>query len=110
MSISTGQVLITFDYSRHIGPRFVQAGVTLSFDASHPYSFSSRAAWPPEYSPSERYLAAVRATVEEVLQARLGSLANVRVVLESVSLHPVDSSLNALRTATRYATEAAFAV
>ena len=98
-----GQVEITFRFSRHIGPRYVGAGLTLEFDALRPYSFVSRAEW-----PEQNHDESVREVVEEVLMERLGSLERVAVVLKSIEFHEVDSSEMAFRRAARAATEAAF--
>lgn len=108
MTNTPGQVEVTFEYSRHLGPRFDHGGVTLSFDALQPYSFSSEAEWPQDWSHAD-FEAAIRDSVEEVLQSRMGSLQNVRVILKAVIVHTVDSSLHGFRTAARIATEAAFA-
>jgi hypothetical protein len=69
MSQFPGQVEIIFEFSRHLGPRFVHGGVTLDFDSLQQHSFSSHAVW-----PAESYEAAVRSEVEAVLREKLGTL------------------------------------
>jgi hypothetical protein len=101
-----GQVLVTFEYSRHMGPRFVHGGVSLRFDSLRPYSFESRARWPAEAN----YEAQVRAAVESVLLERCGALDVCHVVLESIAWHEVDSCAIGFEKAARAATEMAFAV
>jgi hypothetical protein len=110
MHKTPGQVRVSLNFSRHTGPRFVQGGLALSFDSTAPYSFVSRAVFPPEFQPSRPYEDAVRDVVEEVLIARVGALTDCQVVLEAVDLDPVDSSLAGLRSAARAAAEAAFSV
>lgn len=108
MKATTGQVEITFEYSRHVGPRYDHGGVTISFDALQPYSFSSEAEWPSKSWSQVEIEAAIRESVEEVLRARMGTLRMVRVILKAVAIHPVDSSVHGFRNAARVATEAAF--
>ncbi len=101
-----GQVVIVFEYRRHLGPRSMHGAVRLSFDATQPYSFVSKAHWPLH----DDYDAVVRRAVEDVLREWLGSLDRVQVVLESVEFHSVDSSVEGFRRSARAATEAAFSV
>jgi hypothetical protein len=82
-----GQVLVTFAYSRHVGPTYKHGGVSLSFDALQPYSFESRAQWPT----TDNYEAQVRAAVESVLLERCGALDRCRVVLERIFWDDVHS-------------------
>jgi hypothetical protein len=106
MPQTLGQIEVTFEFSRHVGPRFVHGGVTLSFDALKPYSFSSHATWPT----GDCYESAVRSEVESVLIEKLGSLESVQVVLKSVSWHPVNSCQVGFQRAARAAALAAFSV
>ena len=41
-------VEISIDFSRNLGPRIMQAGLTLSFERSAAFSFTSNADWPPK--------------------------------------------------------------
>jgi hypothetical protein len=100
-----GQVVVTFEYSRHVGPKYVHGGVSLRFDWLQPYSFESRAQW-----PADNYDAHVRAAVECGLQERCGALDMCRVVLESIAWHEVDSCAIGFERAARAATEMAFVV
>ena len=88
-----GQVEITFEFRRYVGPRFLHAGLTLQYDALQAFSFSSVAVWPPQ----QNYEAAIREEVEAVLRERLGSLNCVRVTLKAVSVDDIDSSENSFR-------------
>jgi hypothetical protein len=106
MSTHPGQVEITFEYARHLGPRFIHGAVQLQFDALQPYSFRSEAQWPS----GDDYSSCIRQEVESVLVERLGSLLKVAVVLKSVSFDPLSSSVEGFRRAARVATEAAFSV
>jgi hypothetical protein len=106
MGATLGQVEITFEFRRHIGPRFIHGALTLSFDASRPHSFRSMAVWPG----SDNYEMVIREAVDGVLLERLGSLDRGEVVLRSITFDRVDSSAEGFRRAARAATEAAFAV
>jgi hypothetical protein len=101
-----GQVLVTFAYSRHMGPTCQHGGVTLSFDSLQPYSFESRARWPS----GGYYEAQVRAAVESVLLERCGALDMCRVVLEGIVWDDVHSCAIGFERVARAATEMAFVV
>ncbi len=104
MRKNPGQVSITFEYARHVGPKYLHGAVKLSFDAMQSYSFKSLAKWPA----GESYEEAIRESVEAVLKERMGSLAMVAVVLQSITWDEVNSCEIGFRNAARAATEAAF--
>lgn len=106
MNTSAGQVTISFEYSRHLGSRFVHGSVQLSFDAFRPYSYHSEAIWPEEGN----YEAAIRESVETVLKEQLGSLDKVAVILKSINYDPINSCEAGFSKTARAATEAAFKV
>ena len=106
MKEALGQVEISLEFRRHLGPRFAHAGMKVSFDGLQPYSFSSFATWPEGHN----YEALVRDAIEGVLRERLGSLDRVRVVLHSISWDPVNSTADGLRRAARHVAELAFAI
>lgn len=83
-----GQIEVTFEYSRHVGPRFIHGAVTLSFDSLQPYTFVSKAFW----SESDNYDEAIRKSVEEVLLECQGSLEKTQVILKSIGWDSVNSS------------------
>lgn len=99
-----GQIRISLEYRRHVGPRFVHGAVELNFDALGPPGFFSRAAWPR----GDDYEAAVREEVEQALRERLGDSTPVRVTLESITFDDVSSCEVGFRKAARAATLAAF--
>src|SRR5262245_20355939 len=101
-----GQVAVSFEYSRHMGPKFEHGGVRLRFDALRPYSFESRARWPT----GDDYEAQIRAAVESVLRERCGVLDRCQVVLEEIIWNEVDSCAIGFEKAARAATEMAFVV
>jgi hypothetical protein len=101
-----GQVEVTFEYSRHVGPRFVHGAVTLLFDALQPYQFVSKATWPT----TDNYEAAIRKAVEQVLIEHRGSLENTLVALKRVGWDDVASCEMGFVKAARAATKAAFEV
>ncbi len=102
MSARLNQLAVSVQFSRHLGPRYSGAGVSLRFQLR---AFSSIATW-----PQEDLTAAVRAGVEEALVATCGALPAVHVVLESIVWNEVDSSRDAFRKAGQAATQAAFVV
>jgi hypothetical protein len=105
MKRAPGEVAISLQYARHLGPRYAQAGISLRFEGGPAFSFSSIAEW-----PDEDCTAAVREGVESALIEHLGALPNVRVVLERVEWHEVDSSMNAFKQAARGAVLASLTV
>ncbi len=100
----TGQVEVTIEYFRHVGPRYVHGGLTLSFDSLQPYSFASEASWPN----GDNYEADVRIAVEQELISRLGSLERTRVILKRISWDSVSSCQVGFERAARAAASAAF--
>jgi hypothetical protein len=103
---TVGGVQITFEYFRHVGPRYIHGGVTLSLDAQLPYSFSSEASWPT----GDNYEEAIREAIEEVLRERLGGLTRTQVVLKRITWDTVSSCQLGFARAARAATSAAFEV
>ena len=97
---------VTFEFLRHVGPRFIHGGVTLRFEASEEYEFVTRATWPT----TDNYENAVREAIEDVLLRQLGKLKGTKVVLERIRWDPINSSENGFRRAARAAAEAAFIV
>lgn len=59
-----GQIRISLEYRRHVGPRFVHGAVELNFDALGSPGFCSRAVWPD----GDDYEAAVREEVEKAVR------------------------------------------
>jgi hypothetical protein len=101
-----GQVVVSFEFSRYTGPRFVHGAVRLRFDSRRPYSFESRVRWPA----SDNYEAEIRREVEAVLREHLGSLDSCEVVLEDITWDQVASCAAGFARAARAATEMAFVV
>jgi hypothetical protein len=106
MQDTPGQVEISLEFKRHVGPRYIHGAVQISFDSLQPYSFSSEAVWPQ----GAAHDLIVQEAVEEVLLQRNGTLDRVRVVLRSVNRDPTNPSAEGFRRATLAATEAAFSV
>lgn len=98
-----GQIRISLEYRRHVGPRFIHGAVDLNFDGLGSPGFFSKAAWPE----GDNYGAAVCEEVEKVLRERLGDTP-IRVTLESISFDDVSSCEVGFRRAARAATLAAF--
>lgn len=82
-----GQIEVTFEFARHVGPRFIHGAVTLSFDALRPYAFISKVTWPH----TDNYEAAIREAVEQVLLEHQGHLKTTEVVLKRIGWDDVAS-------------------
>jgi hypothetical protein len=106
MRTNPGQVEIAFEYSRHLGAKFIHGAVRIQLNALQPYSFRSEAIWPV----GRDYTDAVREEVEATLLERVGSLSKISVVLKSISFDPIESCAEGFRRATRAAIEASFSV
>lgn len=102
----TGQVEIDFQYSRHLGPRFIQGAVTLQFDSLQPYKFTSTANWPT----SANYDEVIRIVVEETLIEIQGHLHSPSVLLKNIKWNEIASCESGFQRAARIATLAAFDV
>ena len=101
-----GQIEVTFEYSRHVGPRYIHGAVTLLFDSLRPYMFVSNATWPE----SDNYEEAIRKACEEVLIERQGSLNKTHVILKRVVWDSVASCEFGFVKAAQAATREAFNV
>lgn len=101
-----GGIEVTFEFSRHVGPRYIHGGVTLMFDAHLPYAFISTAVWPS----ADNYERAVKEAVEEVLIERLGNLEKVRVQLKGIKWDDISSCQEGFKRAAKAATREAFDV
>ena len=99
-----GQIEVTLSYHRHVGGRYIHGSLTLQFDGTRKYSFTSLATWPS----TESYETAIKGAVDRALFERLGSLEHVAIVLTRVELDPVASSEAGFSEAARAATLAAF--
>lgn len=97
---------VTFEFLRHVGPRLVHGGVTLSFQASSQYEFVSQSQWPE----ADNYDSAVREGVEHVFMQRYGTLSGVKVILEQISWDSINSSKSGFHHAAVAATLAAISV
>ena len=104
--MSPGQIEVTFEYLRHLGPRCMHGAVTLRFDGTKHYSFTSLVSWPGKENMDE----AVRLGVEEALREKLGGLERVAVVLISIGWNEVSSTELGFKRAGRAATLCAFEV
>jgi hypothetical protein len=103
---SPGQVEVTFEFSRHVGPRFVHGALTLSFDALRPYAFISKAQWPS----TDNYEPSIRRAVEETLLEQQGHLSTTEVVLKKICWDAIASCEAGFVRAARAATKEAFNV
>jgi hypothetical protein len=90
-----GEVEVTVSYLRHVGPRYIQGGVTLRCHIADAYSFESLATWPHE----ESYAATVEDVVTAELQRRLGALPTARIQLTQIVWDDVNSSQEGFRRA-----------
>jgi hypothetical protein len=100
-----GEVTVSFEYRRHVGPRYVHGAVTLKFSPSRTFEFRSEAIWPP----GEDYTSAIERAVREVLSAR-GVLHSTECTLCRVDWDDVASCESGFAAAGRGAALGAFEV
>lgn len=100
-----GEVTVAFDYSRHLGPRFVHGAVTLRFSGADSFAFSSSATWPT----SEDYTSAIEAAVRDVLASK-GALNRTACKLVAIRWDDISSCQAGFSAAARAAVLAAFEV
>ena len=96
-----GEVEVTYEYRRHLGPRFARAGVRLRFSSSHRFLYSSVAVWPAR----DQYDDVVRDGITDSLMTGRGTTDGVRVELLGITWDDVESSADAFRRAARAATD-----
>ena len=90
---------VSFALSIPLGPRWMKAGVTLSYEGQYPLAFRSHAVW-----PNENQEAAVRAGMLDVLLKDGVPIIGGLFSLVSIDWDTVDSSESAFRLAAREAT------
>lgn len=103
---SIAEVEISFEFSRHLGPRFIHGAVTLQFEGSKQYEFRSTASWPG----GDNYEEAVRLAVEGTLKEIQGHLRSPGVLLKKIEWNEISSCQAGFERAARAATLAAFEV
>jgi hypothetical protein len=81
-----GETKVTFEYIQHVGPRFIQGGVTLKFEPADRFIFHSNAQWPT----ADNYDVPVEQGVKLALASR-GRLC-YRCTLEAIQWHDLNSS------------------
>ena len=105
MKKAPGEVTVSLQFARHLGPRYAQAAVTLTFSPAPEYSFESAVTWPDVDCTSF-----VKAGVEAAFTEMTGGLPHTRVVLTAMEWHTVDSSQKAFEQAAYGATVASLTV
>ena len=100
-----GEVTVSFECRRQLGPRLVHGSVKLQFSAGAAFQFRSRATWPQ----SDDYTATVESAVREVPADR-GTLESTTCTLLSIQLDEVASCQAGFAAAAGAATRAAFEV
>ena len=103
---SAGQVSISFEYTRHIGPRYIHGGVTILFDALKNYSFTSNVSWPT----GENYDDDIRVSIEDAIRSIQGHIEFPAVVLDKIIWNEFSSCRSGFIRAARAATLAAYDV
>jgi hypothetical protein len=103
--VKPGEVTVSFEYRRQLGPRLVHGAVTLQFGAGAAFQFRSKATWPQ----SDDYTATIERVVREVLADR-GALESTTCTLLSIQWDEVASCQVGLAAAAGAATQAAFEV
>ena len=102
MPIQPGHIVVSFEYSRVVGPRSIQGGLTLRFFDATSFEFFSSAVW-----PAEDLTALVKETVRSVLAER-NSLKSTGCELVSVRWDSVNSCRSGFEAAARMAANSAF--
>jgi hypothetical protein len=93
-----GETTVAFEYTQHVGPRFIHGGVTLKFEPADRFIFHSIAQWPT----SDNYDASVEQGVKMALASRGGLC--YRCTLEAIKWHDLDSSAIGFERAAKAAT------
>jgi len=101
--MTPGEVTVSFEYRRHVGPRYVHGSVTLQFAFSTGFQFKTQAIWPR----GEDYTSAVERAVREVL-ANQGVLDCTSCTLVCIDWDEVASCAAGFEAAARAATRGAF--
>ena len=96
-----GQIQADYWFEKHLGPRFMTAGVRISLCVSDTYSFTSEATWPE----SDYTLAVERGVRDGLLESGCDPDEGVNIILKSIAWHTVDSSEQAFYLAAKCATK-----
>lgn len=99
-----GFVTVGLEYSRVVGPRAIQGGVTLKFEPADSYKFTSTAVWP---SPDDFTLDVERGVRTALSQQGTGA-DQTSCELVAVKWDKVNSCAVGFETAARLATRSAF--
>jgi hypothetical protein len=100
-----GELTIRSQFSKHLGPRFIGAGLTLQFHYNQPPGIHIKAETLPEYEQ------AILLGITDSMSLRFPSfLENGSVWVTEIVDHPVDSSQWAFYLAARSAVEQAYAL
>ena len=100
--VSPSETEVSFAFRRHVGPRFVHGGVTLTFQASERFMFLSQVTWPDEQL-DDVVAQEVRAVLADVGPEHEAML----VVLKAIEWDEMNSSASGFTRAARAATLAA---
>ncbi len=83
-----GYIKISFQFSEHVGARFIAAGLTLRLEYADDYKFVSNAVW-----ESEDYTKAVeRGVFDGLIESEINPELGIHITLLQVAFHPIDSS------------------
>jgi hypothetical protein len=94
-----GETKVTFEYIEHVGPRLIQGGITLRFEAATRFAFDSVVQWPT----TDNYAASVEHGVRLALASR-GVIDCYRCTLEAIKWHDHASSATGFERAAKAAT------
>jgi len=103
--MKSGEVTVSFEHHRHVGPRYVHGSVTIQFSGGSPFQFRSQARWPQ----NDDYTDAVERAVREALVG-LGALEETACTLLSIAWDEAGSCKAGFAAAARAATRSAFEV
>jgi hypothetical protein len=83
-----GQIKISFQFSEHVGPRFIAAGLTMRLEYADDYKFVSNAVW-----ESDDYTEAVdRGVLDGLIESKIDPELGIHVTLLQINFDPIDSS------------------
>ena len=92
-----GQIKISFQFSEHVGPRFIAAGLTMRLEYADDYKFVSNAVW-----ESEDYTEAVeRGVLDGLIESEIDPELGIHITLLQVDFDPIDSSWMAFYAAAK---------
>jgi hypothetical protein len=83
-----GQIKISFQFSEHVGPRFITAGLTVKLEYADDFKFVSNVVW-----ESDDYTEAIeRGIFDGLIESEIDPELGIHITLLQVDVDPIDSS------------------